>query len=150
MKDRLHGGPPLTFARLRGRLLERFHEALPLNHSLTRRCVRLERDAIVESIAHLHNHHKTPAEEIYIHLLDADSLQAVLHLGPNIAVMPRVGFANSRLVFQIHREDMPSTHWLSTPPSSGYACPVTNDASSEQRYNARYATSSGVPMRPIG
>ena len=41
-------------------------------------------------------------------------------------------------------------HATSTPPSMGYACPVTNAASSEQRYNARCATSSGVPIRPIG
>ena len=41
-------------------------------------------------------------------------------------------------------------HATSTPPSIGYAWPVTNAASSEQRYSARCATSSAVPMRPIG
>jgi len=41
-------------------------------------------------------------------------------------------------------------HDTSTPPSIGYAWPVTNAASSEHRYSASDATSSGVPIRPIG
>src|SRR5215510_6619338 len=41
-------------------------------------------------------------------------------------------------------------HATRTPPSIGYASPVTNDASSEHRYSARKATSSEVPMRPMG
>src|SRR5712691_9725604 len=41
-------------------------------------------------------------------------------------------------------------HATSTPPSMGYAWPVTNAASSEHRYNASDATSSGRHMRPMG
>src|SRR5438094_355182 len=41
-------------------------------------------------------------------------------------------------------------HETSTPPSIGYAWPVTNEASSEHKYSARYATSSRVAMPPIG
>src|SRR4029077_20833879 len=48
------------------------------------------------------------------------------------------------------RPESNQLHATRTPPSMGYAWPVTNAASSEQRYNASVATSSGVPIRPIG
>jgi predicted PurR-regulated permease PerM len=37
-----------------------------------------------------------------------------------------------------------------TPPSTGSATPVTNDASSDSRKSAAFAISSGRPVRPIG
>ena len=37
-----------------------------------------------------------------------------------------------------------------TPPSTGSAAPVTNDASSESRNRAAFAISSGFPVRPSG
>ena len=36
------------------------------------------------------------------------------------------------------------------PPSTTYAAPVTYDASSEARKSATFATSSGLPQRPVG
>src|SRR6185436_9346725 len=36
------------------------------------------------------------------------------------------------------------------PPSMGKLLPVMNDAASEQRKSASSATSSGLPMRPMG
>jgi hypothetical protein len=37
-----------------------------------------------------------------------------------------------------------------TPPSTGSAAPVMNDASSESRKSAAFAISSGLPVRPSG
>ena len=36
------------------------------------------------------------------------------------------------------------------PPSTGSACPVTNEAASEQSHTTAWATSSGWPIRPMG
>src|SRR5215470_1735366 len=41
-------------------------------------------------------------------------------------------------------------HAAVTPPSTGSATPVTNDASSERRNSAAFAISSGRPVRPSG
>src|SRR5688572_21863173 len=150
MKDWLHGGPPLVRARLYDRFLERLHEAFPFCDSWTRRLVRGKRRAEVEAIAHFHEHHEASAEEIDIHPLHSYLTEAGLHFGPDLAMEARVCLDDPRIILQVDRQDVSAAHWFSTPPSRGYACPVTNDASSEHRYNARYATSSGVPMRPIG
>src|SRR5215813_14059971 len=37
-----------------------------------------------------------------------------------------------------------------SPPSMLMACPVTNEAASEQSHTTASATSSGVPTRPMG
>ncbi len=79
--------------------------------------------------------------------LDPAPRQALLHFGPYLAMIPSIGVDHLRIILEIDREH---GHWFSTPPSSGYAWPVTNAASSEHKYNASQATSSGVPMRPIG
>src|SRR5688572_18062264 len=150
MKDRLHGGPPFVRTRLCGRFLERLHEAFPFRDSLTRRLVRCKRGAVVEAIAHLEDHHKATAEEIDVHPIHTCLPETGLNFGPHIAMQARVCLDDSGIALQVHRQDMSAAHWFSTPPSRGYACPVTNDASSEHRYSARYATSSGDPMRPIG
>src|SRR5436190_24111998 len=103
-----------------------------------------ERVAVVAAVAHFDDHHETAAQNLDVHLLDADPPETRLNLGPDGAVMTRIRIDDRGIVFQVERKHvaLAAAHWFSTPPSSGYACPVTKDASSEQRYNARYATSS--------
>src|SRR6185503_1237584 len=76
---------------------------------------------------------------------------------PLVVVLAERRRVDARAVGELHARTLTSgfamtnqLHATSTPPSIGYACPVTNDASSEHRYSASDATSSGVPMRPIG
>src|SRR5438128_1852336 len=67
------------------------------------------------------------------------------------------GGVDARAVLELEAGPLPAgvaesdeLHVTSTPPSMGKAWPVMNAASSEQRYSASCATSSGVPMRPSG
>src|SRR6187402_3473163 len=136
MKYRLHEGPPLTRACVCRPFLKRFHEAFPLDHPTARRCMCLERQAIVQATPCVDNHHQPPAEYVDIHLLDASLPEAGQYFGPYLAVIVAVGLHDSGIILHIDRQHIPA-HWFSTPPSRGYACPVTNDASSEHRYNAR-------------
>jgi hypothetical protein len=59
----------------------------------------------------------------------------------------------TRLLRQRARKDFRtalSGDWIVRPPSTVRTAPVTKDASSEARYKAAFATSSGEPHRPIG
>src|SRR5205807_8561123 len=42
------------------------------------------------------------------------------------------------------------TRYVTLPPSTGMATPVTKEAASEQSQTTTSATSSGIPSRPIG
>ena len=67
--------------------------------------MRLERGTIVESVAHLYDHHEPAAEKVDVHLLHTDASKARLHLGPHVAVMPRICLDDPGIVFQVHCED---------------------------------------------
>src|SRR5262245_45798694 len=41
-------------------------------------------------------------------------------------------------------------HWATYPPSTVRAWPVTKEAALEHSHSTTSATSSGVPMRPVG
>src|SRR2546428_3658343 len=146
----LHRGPPLAGRRAGRGLLQRLHQPLPLGDARARRDVRGERAREVEAALQLDDHDETAAEQVDVETLDAGTAQALDDLGPHVTMMLAVGRDGRGIVHEIRRQYMSIRHTTSTPPSIGYACPVMNDASSEQRYSARNATSSDVPMRPIG
>jgi hypothetical protein len=70
--------------------------------------MQLEHGAAVETVAHFHHHDKPPAEEMNIHALHAVLSKAVLDLGPHVAMIATIAFNDTRLVFQVHRQDVPS------------------------------------------
>src|SRR5262245_7329059 len=79
------------------------------------------------------------------------SVRLAMDVGFDLALLDLVAFPNE-LGFELG-----SSHGVLhrgqaavTPPSTGSATPVTNDASSERRNSAALAISSGRPVRPSG
>src|SRR5204863_6550577 len=133
----------------RRRLLQRFHQPLPFRHARTGGEVPGKYAAEIKPVGQLENHHEAPAQLMDVHPLHSGGAQAVEHLRPHTAMIVAIGLDDTRIVLEVEGEHT-VRHWFSTPPSTGYAWPVMKLASSEHRYSARAATSSGVPMRPTG
>src|SRR5215470_12603374 len=80
-----------------------------------------------------------------------DGLERQRELGVRrLAVLVVRGLADPRNGDLAAQRSFLSVHAAVTPPSTGSATPVTNDASSEMRKSAALAISSGLPVRPSG
>src|SRR5437868_2543546 len=87
MEHRLHPRPPFAGTRVRRRLLQRFHQPLPLGDTSARRLMVREDARDVEAVGEIDDHHRRAPEEMNVHPPDAGAAQARYDFGPDPAMM---------------------------------------------------------------
>src|SRR6185436_5788792 len=147
MEDLFHAGPPVAGPAVGAGDLQRLGDVPPLAHARRgRQRLHAVGELAVGPVV-LEVPEQLPVVVVDGVVADPGVLDGLLDLRPQLDVDALVLL--QALLLEADDRAQP-LHVTSTPPSTGKACPVMDAASSEHRYSAMVATSSGLPMRPMG